>query len=73
MMIVMRPNITATLRMLAPGVSETFEASALGLYGSVSVAVSRLNKAAGRIEYEIETCDNGATYTVTRNPRRQVI
>ncbi len=66
----MRPNITATLRMMSPGISETFEASALGMYSSVSVAVCRLNKAAGRTEFEIETSDNGATYTVTRNPRR---
>lgn len=71
MRIVMRPSITATLRAIAPGLSETFEAAALGMYGSASVAVCRLNKAAGRIEYEIETSDNGATYTVTRNPRNK--
>ncbi len=66
----MRPNITETLRMIEPGISETFQAAMLGMYSSASVAVCRLNKAAGRMEYEIETCDNGTTYTITRNPKK---
>lgn len=67
--IVKKVSIPDTLRMLSPGQSATFSCSRLGIYSSACVAVYRLNKSSGFAEYEIETGDNGATYTVTRNKR----
>lgn len=68
-LIVRKASIPETLRLIAPGKSATYSCVRLGIYSSACVAVHRLNKSSGFVEYEIETADNGATYTVTRNPR----
>lgn len=65
--IIKKVCIAETLRQLRAGDSATFSCSTFGAYSSACVAVHRLNKANGYEEYEIETPDNGATYTVTRN------
>lgn len=68
--IVKKVSIPDTLRTLSPGQSATYSCLRLGIYSSACVAVHRLNRHSGFTEYEIETADNGATYTVTRNHRR---
>ena len=65
--IIRKVSITDTLRTLSPGESHRFTCGQLGSYSSASSAVCRLNKAAARTEYEIETSDSGKSYTVTRN------
>lgn len=67
--IVKRTSFPATFRHIPIGDSATYSCAQAGAYGSAYVAVLRLNKAAGYTEFEIETPDNGANYTVTRNPR----
>lgn len=69
-LIVKKVSIPDTLRALSPGQSATFSCMRLGIYSSACVAVHRLNRSSGFTEFEIETGDNGATYTVTRNHRR---
>lgn len=68
--IVKKVSIPDTLRQLSPGQSATYSCLRLGIYSSACVAVHRLNRSSGFTEYEIETADNGATYTITRNHRR---
>ena len=36
-------------------------------YSTVKSAATRLNQRAGRTEFEVTSCDNGATITIKRN------
>lgn len=64
------PSIRATMRAIPAGKSRSYAATDLGDFATVRVAASKLN-AIDDYDYKVTTPDNGATITITKQPKQQ--
>lgn len=65
--LVKRVALTDTIKSIPAGETVTYDCRVAGPMASAKSCVSRLNKAAGREEFNITSSDNGVTYSVTHN------
>ena len=65
--LVRKVSLTDSIKNIPSGVKVTFDCREAGPMASAKSCISRLNKAAGCVEYEISTNDNGVTYSVKHN------
>lgn len=65
--LVRRVSLTDSIKSIPEGMTVTYDCREAGPMASAKSAVSRLNKAAGREEYKVNSTDNGVTYSVTHN------
>lgn len=65
--LVKRVSLTDSIKSIPAGITVTYDCREAGPMASAKSAVSRLNKAARREEYKINSVDNGVTYSVTHN------
>lgn len=63
--LVKKVSLMDSFKSIPSGTTVTYDCREAGLMSSAKCAVSRLNKAAGRNEYKIDSLDNGVTYSVT--------
>lgn len=65
--LVMRVSLVDSFKSIPIGQTITYDCREAGPMTSARSCVCRLNRMAGRNEFELSTTDNGVTYSVTHN------